>query len=71
MCPPLLPPANGYISYTEEFSDSFGFMEMATYNCITGFGLSGGDVVRTCTGPAGSSGEWTGTAPTCEGISAA
>ncbi len=23
--------------------------------------------MRTCTGSAGSSGEWTGTAPTCEG----
>ncbi len=66
MCPVLTPPPNGIITYTEEPSESLGFMEMATYSCNLGFGLSGGDIVRTCTGPAGSSGEWTGTAPSCE-----
>ena len=70
MCPALFPPANGYISYTEEFSPSFGFMEMAAYSCNAGFGLSSGNPVRTCSGvSAGSSGDWDGIPPTCEGES--
>ncbi len=67
MCDILTAPTNGTITYTEVPSGSLGFKEMATYNCSAGYGLTGGDTVRTCTGPAGSSGEWTGTAPTCEG----
>ncbi len=67
MCPVLTAPTNGIIMYTEIPSGSLGFMEMATYSCNAGFGLSGGDPVRTCEGAAGSSGDWTGTAPTCEG----
>ena len=67
MCPVLFVPENGSITYSEEPSPTLGFMEMATYSCDDGFGLSGGDGVRTCVGPAGSSGEWTGVAPTCEG----
>lgn len=67
MCPVLLAPANGFITYSEEFSASFGFMEMATYGCNTGFGLMGGDIVRTCVGAAaGSSGDWDGTPPSCQ-----
>ncbi|XP_064384964.1 uncharacterized protein LOC135333878 isoform X2 [Halichondria panicea] len=68
MCPVLTAPTNGIIMYTEIPSGSLGFMEMATYSCNAGFGLSGGDPVRTCEGAAGSSGDWTGTAPTCEAI---
>ncbi len=67
MCPVLIDPTNGMIMYTEIPSGSLGFMEMATYSCNAGFGLSGGDPVRTCEGAAGSSGDWTETAPTCEG----
>ena len=67
MCPLLSDPGNGVITYSEDSSPSLGFMETATYSCNTGFGLSGGDTVRTCVGAAGSSGEWTGTAPTCQG----
>ena len=67
LCPPLSSPENGLITYSEEFSSSLGFMETATYSCNSGYGLSGGDTVRTCVGAAGSSGEWSGTAPTCQG----
>ena len=67
MCPVLSDPANGVITYSEVPDSSVGFMETATYSCNTGFGLSSGDTVRTCVGAAGSSGEWTGTAPTCQG----
>ena len=67
MCPVLSAPENGVITYSEDSSSSLGFMETATYSCNTGFGLSSGYSVRTCVGAAGSSGEWTGTAPTCQG----
>ena len=65
MCPLLPYPDNGFITYTEQ-GISLGFMETATYACNPGYGLSGGDTVRTCVGAAGSSGEWSGVAPTCE-----
>ncbi len=68
MCPALDNPGNGIIAYSEETSSSLGFMETATYSCNNGFGLSGGDTVRTCVGMAGSSGEWTGIPPTCLGV---
>ena len=67
MCPVLSAPVNGLITYSEEASPTLGFMETATYNCDDGYALSGEDRVRTCVGPAGSFGEWTGTAPTCQG----
>ena len=67
MCPVLSVPENSAITYSEDSSSSLGFLGTATYSCNTGFGLSDGDTVRTCVGAAGSSGEWTGTAPTCEG----
>ena len=66
MCPVLPAPENGITSYSED-SSPLGFMEMATYSCNPGFGLSGGNRVRTCTGAAGSSEEWNGTTPTCQG----
>ncbi len=68
MCSFLTAPTNGVITYTGMTSGSLGFMDIATYSCNSGYGLSGGNTVRTCTGSAGSSGEWTGTAPTCEGM---
>ena len=68
MCLVLLYPENGLITYSEDSVPNAGFMEMATYSCNPGFGLSGGDTVRTCVGAAASSGEWTGTAPYCRGI---
>ena len=67
MCPVLSVPNNGIITYSEEASPTLGFMETATYSCVVGHGLSGGDRVRTCVGVAGSSGVWTGIAPRCEG----
>ena len=67
MCPILPRLTNGDITYTELTGSTVGFMEMATYSCNTGYGLSGEDTVRTCVGAAGGSGEWNGIAPTCEG----
>ncbi len=63
MCPEVFDPTNGLITYS--ISDATA---MATYSCDFGYGLSSGDTMRICTGAAGSVGEWTGTAPTCEGV---
>ena len=64
MCQNLVKPVNGTITFSEETT---GFMVLANYSCITGYALSGGNKVRMCIGSPGSSGEWNGTAPTCEG----
>ena len=67
LCESLPNPDNGYIQFTEISSDAFNFQTTATYVCNDGYGLSGGDINRTCVGSENGPGEWTGTAPTCEG----
>ncbi len=42
-------------------------MTNATYGCDDGFGLSGGDRVRTCGSSSSGPGEWNGVNLTCEG----
>ena len=72
MCPDLPDPSNGYIMYAMEnmpptevdMTPPFDFMTVANYECNTGYGLFGGDTMRTCAG-LGPTGEWNGTAPTC------
>ena len=39
---------------------------MLTYSCDDGYGLLGGDSVRTCVRSPTGPGEWLGIAPTCE-----
>ena len=56
-CPALSDPENGAVSIT-----GTGVGDIATYTCNDGFELSGSDT-RTCE----SDGEWSGSAPTCEG----
>ena len=46
----------------------FDYQTTATYTCDVGFGLLGGDLLRICVGSSSGPGEWSGTAPTCEGI---
>ncbi len=65
MCPSLLTPANGGISYT---SGSLGYLTMATYMCDIGYRLVG-DRSRTCVAHTSGGGEWTGPEPTCTGKS--
>ena len=50
-------PENGAVSIT-----GTGVGDIATYTCNDGFELSGSDT-RACE----SNGEWSGSAPTCEG----
>ncbi len=46
----------------------FSYQATATYSCAVGFRVTSGDGVRTCIGSTEGPGEWSGTAPTCEGI---
>ena len=68
-CTRLILPTNGIISYATDITAPFDYRATATYSCDPGYGLSGGDTVRTCfDSPDGVGGEWTGTAPICRGI---
>ena len=58
-CPSLTDPANGSVTHTS--GTTFG--QTATYSCNTGYNLVG-DSIRTCQ----ATGEWSGSAPTCEGM---
>ena len=64
-CPILTPPANGVIT----MATLTLFRITATYGCNAGFGVSSGDITRTCqesTTPG--IGEWNGTAVICESM---
>ena len=58
-CGSLTDPANGQVDLTS--GTTFG--QTVTYSCNTGYNLVG-DSTRTCEG----TGEWSGSAPTCEGM---
>ncbi len=64
MCPTLTDPQNGAITLSVDNAGT----STAMYSCNTGYALTGGDTVRTCTGVVIEGQEWTGTAPSCEGI---
>ena len=57
-CDALSDPVNGTVRVT-----GTGVGDTATYTCDEGYGLSG-NRIRTCQ----STGEWSGSPPTCEGI---
>ena len=60
-------PPNSDIIYGPDTTAPFDFETAATYRCSIGFGLSGGDRVRTClSGPFGD-GVWSGVSATCDG----
>ena len=58
-CGALSDPANGRVNNTA--GTTYG--QTATYSCNTGYDLVG-DATHTCQ----STGLWTGSAPTCQGI---
>ena len=66
-CSSLVAPTNGMITYATDTTAPFDYQTTATYSCISGFGLSGGDRVRTCVSSSAGPGEWSGIEPTCEG----
>ena len=59
-CGNLTDPVNGSVNHTS--GTTFG--QTATYSCNTGYNLVG-DSIRTCQ----ATGEWSGSAPTCKGMS--
>ncbi len=68
-CSQLNTPDNGFATFSPDTTAPYSFTTTVTYGCGSGFGLSGGDGMRTCVSSSSSPGEWSGTAPTCEGIS--
>ena len=57
---------NGNITYsTGTVEDQYEYETTATYTCDSGYELTGGDTVRTCTSSHGD--QWNGTAPACSG----
>ena len=58
-CGNLTDPANGQVAHTSGTT----FEYTATYSCNTGYNLVG-DSTRTCQ----ATGEWSGSAPTCQGV---
>lgn len=67
LCPELQIPENGLIEYVSQLQPLFEFGSTATYSCVEGFGLNGGDSLRVC-GPDGNGddvGKWSGTGPSC------
>ena len=58
-CGNLTAPANGSVTHTA--GTTFG--QKATYSCNTGYNLVG-DSTHTCQ----ASGNWSGSAPTCQGM---
>ena len=58
-CGSLTDPANGHVTLTA--GTTFG--QTATYSCNTGYNLVG-DSTHTCQ----ATGNWSGSAPTCQGI---
>ena len=68
MCPDLPDPENGDIEYSTDLTATFEAPTTAVYKCDPGYSLVGGDTVRMCTGTGESTdGDWTGSAPTCDG----
>ncbi len=57
------PTMGGSVSYNMGTVDSRPVNTVATYTCTSGYTLSG-DTTRTC----GSDGQWSGSAPTCQGM---
>ena len=62
------------IVYSSDTTESYDYGTTATYQCDSGYELSGGDTMRTCTGDGSSPvGQWNGTGSiscTGEGTSA-
>ena len=69
VCSELPALENGMISYgPDSEGPEYDLSTVATYTCNEGFALVGGDRMRTCVDVSnGPSGEFNGTAPTCQG----
>ncbi len=61
-CSDLMVQPNGMISYSMGTASPRPVNTVATYTCVTGYTLNGGNT-RTC----GRGGVWSGSPPTCQG----
>ena len=69
ICSALPVVENGMITYSSDTTEPYDYETTATYQCDSGYELTGGDTVRTCTDDGSSPvGRWNGTAPICSGI---
>ena len=69
-CSALPNTENGDIAYSGDTTEPYDYGTTATYQCDSGYELTGGDTVRTCTGDGSSQvDQWNGTAPICLGKS--
>ena len=67
-CPDIANPEHGRVTFDHESLAPFLPGTNATYSCDLGYGLEGGDEVRTCEMNGFSpDGVWSGMAPTCVG----
>ena len=59
---------NGDIVYSDDISEPYDYGTTATYQCDSGYELTGGDTVRTCTGDGSSPVvQWNGIETKCTG----
>ncbi len=66
MCTSLAPQTNGLISFGPDTTSPYDYQTTATYVCIEGYGLFGGDRTRQCNSGSANIGQWSGIAPMCE-----
>ena len=67
-CSALPAVGNGTIIYNYTTTPFYDYETTAVYECDTGYEVTSGDRVRTCTGDGSSSvGQWNGTAAFCLG----
>ncbi len=66
VCTSLAPPTNGFISFGPDTTSPYDYQTTATYVCIEGYGLFGGDRTRQCISESANIGQWSGIAPMCE-----
>ncbi len=64
-CPSLTTPLNSLITYSPDTTPPYDYLTTATYECTTGYGLTGGDKLRACIGSTAVDDGWTGDAPSC------
>ena len=68
-CSALPAVSNGMIVYSSNTTAPYVLGTTANYQCNEGFGLDGGDGIRTCNGDDNNSnGTWSGQPSNCSGI---
>ena len=65
MCVDIADPENGQIVFSPDTLAPFNYGTVATFSCVTGFGLDG-ESTRRCDGNESSvNGIWSGSNPVC------